>query len=166
MTRPGSWLLVVALAFSCSPPVATPEQEREPEPTEGIHPEPTEPAPTDDAPTDPSPDQAPDEPPPNSVAAPPDSAARPRSRRDPNRACRADADCVPAPSCCPPPCSAHVVNREAAARIASELERTCTPEARAGCISAGGCRTHAYLCVDGWCDLVYHDSPRYRARQP
>ncbi|MBX3196601.1 MAG: hypothetical protein KF894_00490 [Labilithrix sp.] len=77
--------------------------------------------------------------------------------------CAVDDDCVPAPSCCPIPCTSHVINRKDAARANDELKKTCTPEQCAG-VRAGGCRTHAYLCVQKTCKLVYADDPDYRAR--
>lgn len=77
--------------------------------------------------------------------------------------CSVDEDCVPAPSCCPMPCTGHVINRKDAARASDELERTCTPE-QCGGVRAGACRTHAYLCVQRTCKLVYSDEPDYHAR--
>lgn len=75
-------------------------------------------------------------------------------------ACKKDEDCRPAPSCCPAPCTSHVFNAQAAERASASLR--CDPAQK--CISAGGCRTHAYLCVRKHCKLVYSDDPDYRSR--
>ncbi len=77
--------------------------------------------------------------------------------------CTNDADCVPAPGCCPVPCTPVVVNQKALPAVQAHNEKTCPKERR--CISAGGCRTHAYLCVKKSCALVYSDSPDYHPRQ-
>lgn len=81
-----------------------------------------------------------------------------------DRGCHEDADCTPAPACCPAPCTSDVVNQVSGARIAAEVARTCTDEERAHCPSAGSCMTHAYLCVRGECALVMEGSPDYHAR--
>ena len=163
-----SLLPLLALALGCSsapdaaahPPAL--ERPRAEGPVELARDEPTEAAPDE---REPSADEASGAPPASEPPVAPALDRRPRSRVEPDRACSEDADCVPAPACCPSPCTDLVVNQTAAARISAELERTCTPRHRAQCISAGGCRTHAYLCVRRQCALVYHDSPHYRARR-
>jgi hypothetical protein len=55
-----------------------------------------------------------------------------------------------------------VVNVEAAQRARASMQ--CDPAQR--CISAGGCRTHAYLCVRKHCKLVFSDDPEYHSIGP
>ncbi len=76
--------------------------------------------------------------------------------------CRADDDCAPAPGCCPAPCTSLVVNVKELPRIQASLA-SC--DRSSPCPSAGGCRTHAYLCTGGRCALVYADDPAYRERR-
>jgi hypothetical protein len=77
--------------------------------------------------------------------------------------CTSDNDCIPAPSCCSKPCTPVVINRSAMPEARRRLEETCPEKTQCG--SAGGCRTHEYLCVDGTCALVFHDDPRFRKRR-
>lgn len=79
-----------------------------------------------------------------------------------DKSCAKDEDCVPATGCCPVPCSSLVVNRKELPKIAERNLATCPKNVQ--CFSAGGCRTHAYLCVRKTCALVFQDSPDYRAR--
>jgi hypothetical protein len=90
-------------------------------------------------------------------ASPPDTSPLDAS-------CAKDDDCVPAPSCCPVPCTSRVINKKELPKVHARNAATCpkTPQ----CISAGGCRTHAYLCVKKSCQLVFSDSPDYRERRP
>ncbi|NOU34176.1 MAG: hypothetical protein HOO96_40305 [Polyangiaceae bacterium] len=76
--------------------------------------------------------------------------------------CRADDDCAPAPGCCPTPCTSLVVNVKELPRVQASLA-SC--DRSAPCPSAGGCRTHAYLCNGGRCALVYAGEPGYRERR-
>src|SRR5687768_6219842 len=64
--------------------------------------------------------------------------------------CSEDWDCVPAPACCPAPCTNVVINVKAAEKARAGLG--C--EQRVPCPSAGSCVTHQYLCVEGQCKLV------------
>ncbi|MBX3204098.1 MAG: hypothetical protein KF764_03465 [Labilithrix sp.] len=84
----------------------------------------------------------------------------PRADRDVS--CAQDDECVPAPGCCPAPCTSDVVNRRALPALQDSLSKTCSPQR--ACPSVGACSTHAYLCVSGRCKLVYEGAPEYRAR--
>jgi hypothetical protein len=77
--------------------------------------------------------------------------------------CKADDDCLPAPSCCPTPCTPNVINRNQMAEAQRRLKELC-PEILE-CGNAGGCRTHEYLCVEGTCALVYAGDKGYRKRK-
>jgi hypothetical protein len=77
--------------------------------------------------------------------------------------CKLDSDCVPAPGCCPVPCTSNVINQNGMAEAQRRLKELC-PEERQ-CMSAGGCRTHAYLCVKGTCALVYEGDKGYHERR-
>lgn len=79
-----------------------------------------------------------------------------------DRSCEADGDCTPAPSCCPAPCTENVINQRESARAQREL--VC--EKKEPCPQAGSCRTHAYLCVEKTCKLVFEGTPGWRTRQP
>jgi hypothetical protein len=87
-------------------------------------------------------------------------AAR-RARAELDTSCLKDADCVPAPGCCPAPCTSHVINVKELPRAQKELESCPKGEP---CPSAGGCVTHAYLCVAGKCALVMEGEPAYHVR--
>lgn len=92
------------------------------------------------------------------------SGAKPVSAQAPlDTSCTKDDDCVPAPGCCPAPCTSLVINQKDLERAREHNQKTC-PSPRQ-CMSAGGCRTHAYLCVRKTCKLVYTDSPDYRERK-
>jgi hypothetical protein len=103
----------------------------------------------------PAPPQGTPAPPQGTVAAPPSAAPVAD-----DISCTKDEDCVPAPGCCPVPCTSRVVNRRDLPRIQATLA-TCD---RSRCVSAGGCRTHAYLCVKSACALVFDGDPGYHAR--
>ena len=77
--------------------------------------------------------------------------------------CVADEDCVPAPACCPGPCTGEVINRRDLVRAQSDVTRSCADDQ--ACPSAGSCTTHAYLCVNGTCKLVFEHEPEYRERK-
>jgi hypothetical protein len=102
------------------------------------------------------------------VATPPASAsadAAPTTQTGAfDTSCAKDSDCVPEPGCCPVPCEQSVVNKKELPRIRERNERVCGADRR--CMNAGGCRTHAYLCVRKKCGLVYSDSPDYRELTP
>lgn len=83
-------------------------------------------------------------------------------RRDYDRSCSTDDDCAPEPECCPAPCTTQVVNRRELARVEADNAKSCPKPPQ--CVGAGGCRTHAYLCVKKACTLVYSDSPDYHPR--
>jgi hypothetical protein len=77
--------------------------------------------------------------------------------------CKADGDCVPAPGCCSTPCTSNVINKSAMPEARRRLDALCPEELECG--HAGGCRTHAYLCVSGTCALVYEGDKHYRKRR-
>ena len=78
--------------------------------------------------------------------------------------CSADGDCVPAPSCCPEPCSAKVINKAAVPEARRRMKDSCPPQPYE-CPGAEPCAEHAYLCVKGHCKLVMGDSPDFRPRR-
>lgn len=78
--------------------------------------------------------------------------------------CESDEECVPAPSCCPEPCTEHVINRGALDEARARLRERC-PTQPDDCPVAGACMEHAYLCVEGTCELVYHDDPEFERRE-
>jgi hypothetical protein len=86
------------------------------------------------------------------------------TRRPPaelDTSCLKDSDCVPAPGCCPSPCTSYVINAKELPRAQKELE-SCPKDQP--CPSAGGCISHAYLCVTGKCALVTQGDPAYHVR--
>ncbi len=89
--------------------------------------------------------------------------ARHEAPSEVDRSCQADTDCVPAPSCCPMPCNANVINKRSLAAARDAVKRTCDTPPDA-CPVAGSCSEHAYLCVGATCQLVYGDDPAYRPR--
>jgi hypothetical protein len=74
--------------------------------------------------------------------------------------CQADSDCMPAPGCCPVPCTSLVINRKDLSKAEAALH--CPKENQ--CPAAGSCRTHAYLCVRKTCKLVFSGDKDYRPR--
>jgi len=84
----------------------------------------------------------------------------PTASRAYDTSCQNDWECVPAPTCCPVPCSEVVINAKDQARARSELR--C--DANQQCPVAGGCRTFAYLCVRSACKIVFSNEPDYRTR--
>ncbi len=78
--------------------------------------------------------------------------------------CTADGNCVPAPSCCPEPCSANVINKAAVPEARRRLKDSC-PQQPYECPAAEPCAEHAYLCIKGHCKLVMGDSPDFRSRR-
>ena len=75
--------------------------------------------------------------------------------------CEHDWDCTPAPQCCPTPCTSNVINARDLDRAWAAL--SCPSGEQ--CPVAGGCLTHAYLCVDRTCKLVLSNEPGFRERQ-
>jgi hypothetical protein len=95
----------------------------------------------------------------------PDVPAPPPARvaaTDFDTSCVKDDDCLPAPGCCPVPCTSHVVNRRELDRIREHNAKICPKPPQ--CMSAGGCRTHAYLCVNKTCKMVHEGEPGYHPR--
>ncbi len=94
----------------------------------------------------------------------PDTTAprRPTQTFTADRSCTVDSDCMPAPSCCPAPCTSDLINQRDLERARESLD--CSGRTLP-CISAGSCRTHAYLCVRRRCALVYEGDPGFRERQ-
>jgi len=75
--------------------------------------------------------------------------------------CQHDWQCTPAPACCPTPCTEDVINVKDAARASANLN--CDPARQ--CMSAGGCRTFKYLCLEQHCKLSFAGDPAYRERE-
>ena len=138
-----AWLLT--LACSSEPP---PEQQVEkttpPEPVEKVEPV---------AKVEPEQPEQPEEPPkPSWDDLPPLDTS-----------CKSDNECTPQPSCCSIPCTSNVININALPEANRRVEELCPKDRQCG--SAGGCRTHEYLCVDGNCALVFHDDKNFRKRK-
>jgi hypothetical protein len=87
--------------------------------------------------------------------------AAPRSTPTYDTSCEHDWDCVPAPGCCPAPCTSIVINAKDQARARNDLR--CDPAEH--CPVAGSCQTHEYLCVRNACKLVLYDEPDFRKRE-
>jgi hypothetical protein len=98
--------------------------------------------------------EAPPPPPP----PPPPPSTGPTASYD--TSCQYDDECVPAPGCCPTPCTSNVINQRGVGRATADLATSCPKDPK--CFSVGGCRTHAYLCVRKSCALVYEDSADWR----
>lgn len=77
-----------------------------------------------------------------------------------NTSCQTDEDCIPAPGCCPAPCTSLVINKNELEKAKASLH--CPKDAK--CPSAGACQTHSYLCVRKTCKLVYSKDRDYRPR--
>jgi len=75
--------------------------------------------------------------------------------------CQHDWDCTPAPTCCPTPCTEDVINVKDSARASADLQ--CDPAQP--CISAGGCRTFKYLCVEHHCKISFAGDQDFRERE-
>jgi hypothetical protein len=75
--------------------------------------------------------------------------------------CNQDWECVPAPGCCPAPCSSLVINARDEPRARADLH--CDPAAQ--CPSAGGCETFAYLCLAHTCKILFANEPGFRKRE-
>jgi hypothetical protein len=75
--------------------------------------------------------------------------------------CEHDYDCVPAPGCCPAPCTSFVINAREEARAHDDLD--CSGSGP--CPVAGPCLSHEYLCVQRTCRLVLANEPEYRPRE-
>ncbi len=75
--------------------------------------------------------------------------------------CQSDADCIPAPGCCPTPCTSLVINTKELEKARAALH--CPKEAK--CPNAGSCLTHAYLCVRKQCKLVFSNDKDFRPRK-
>jgi hypothetical protein len=75
--------------------------------------------------------------------------------------CQHDWECTPAPTCCPIPCNEDVVNVKDSARASANLN--CDPARQ--CMSAGGCRTFQYLCLEHRCKLAFAGDADYRERE-
>ena len=84
----------------------------------------------------------------------------PTASRSYDTSCQNDWDCVPAPACCPMPCTEVVINAKEQARARSELR--CDPGQH--CPVAGSCQTHEYLCVRNGCKIVFSNDPDFRKR--
>ena len=84
----------------------------------------------------------------------------PRASRGYDTTCENDWDCVPAPGCCPAPCTEVVINAKEQARARDELH--CNPNER--CPVAGSCLTHAYLCVRNACKIAFSNDADFRQR--
>lgn len=78
-----------------------------------------------------------------------------------NTSCESDTDCVPAPGCCPAPCTSLVINKGEIEKARAALH--CPKEAK--CPNAGSCQTHEYLCVRKTCKLVYSKDKDFRPRR-
>jgi len=75
--------------------------------------------------------------------------------------CRNDADCTPAPACCPAPCTSDVINVKEVQRARDAL--VCDHDQQ--CPVAGSCITHQYLCVANTCRLVFVNDADYRPQK-
>jgi hypothetical protein len=75
--------------------------------------------------------------------------------------CTKDDDCMPAPGCCPAPCTSEVINVKDMPKAQERLAQCPKDQV---CPSAGGCRTFAYLCVEKKCALVFEGDSGYRKR--
>lgn len=80
-----------------------------------------------------------------------------------DKSCKADDECTPAPGCCPVPCTSNVINRGALEEARRRLEELCPKDRQ--CQSAGSCRAHEYLCVEGSCAIAYEGDKHYRKRK-
>ncbi|HXK18125.1 MAG TPA: hypothetical protein VNG33_10005 [Polyangiaceae bacterium] len=88
--------------------------------------------------------------------------AKPRAEPPPlDNSCVQDADCAPAPACCPAPCTSDVINVKELPKAQDRLA-ACPKDQQ--CPSAGGCRTFAYLCAQKKCALVFEGDPGYHQR--
>lgn len=85
----------------------------------------------------------------------------PRASRSYDTSCQHDWDCVPAPACCPAPCTSLVINANEQARAREELH--CDPKEQ--CPVAGGCQTFQYLCVRNACKIAFYNEPDFRQRE-
>jgi hypothetical protein len=83
-------------------------------------------------------------------------------------ACVKDTDCVPVQGgagCCNSPCPAGAINKSDLARVQKDMTDACNRAPRkAPCISAGGCRGHAILCLEKKCVVSYEGDPGFRKR--
>lgn len=104
---------------------------------------------------------------PHSETPPPPSAVAPQTPERPrDRSCASDDECIPVEGagCCPSPCPRTVVNRRDAERAQAELTAACEKQESQRCPVAGGCRTHAALCHEGSCRMIFEGEPGYRER--
>jgi len=90
------------------------------------------------------------------------SRAKPIPEFQLDSSCMQDADCTPAPSCCPTPCTPEVINRKDLPKARQRLAEC--PKGPI-CPVAGACRTHAYLCVKQKCALVFDGDSDYHERR-
>ena len=77
--------------------------------------------------------------------------------------CTADDQCVPAPGCCPAPCTGDVINREDLDRARAQLEDRCDPSQE--CPVAGACQEHLYVCESGTCQITYAGEAAFERRK-
>jgi len=90
------------------------------------------------------------------------SRAKPIPALQLDSSCRQDADCTPAPSCCPTPCTPEVINLK---DLPKARERLADCAKSPICPVAGACRTFAYLCVRQKCALVFDGDADYHQRR-
>jgi len=91
----------------------------------------------------------------------PSATAQLAKRAAYDTSCKHDWDCTPAPTCCPTPCTEDVINVKDSPRASAELK--CDPSQP--CISAGGCRTFKYLCVEHRCKISFAGDKDFRERE-